>query len=259
MQAEKPTQAADATEAVIIPRHDGGRLLTQAQEMADAASTIVIDSPEMFEEAAYELKQVQSRIDRLEAMRTSVSKPLNDALKAHNAMFKAPAEVLKRAEVHIKGLMLSWQDKVEREARQARIQAEEAARLQREAEAQRAAELRRQAEQAANDDHGAREHLLEQAQAAELSAAVIVAAAPVVAEAKVSGISTRRAWKAKVTDKLALLQHIVAHHQANPGLIELLEVNESRLNALAKALESGLALPGVLAYEERTVASRRAA
>lgn len=65
--------------------------------------------------------------------------------------------------------------------------------------------------------------------------------------AHVSGISGRDTWKAEVTDIVAFAQFVLQ----NPSYTNLLAVNESALNKLAKAHEANLKLPGVLVYCEK--------
>lgn len=270
MSNETLVQATPATESIVVPHYASSALTELADKALAIVQSIVIDSPEMYEEAGFELAQIKSKLADLEAKRTSVSKPLNDALKAHNAIFAAPRETLERAEKALKTGMLNWQEKVEREAEEARRKAEEDARIQREAEERRAAELRRQSEallaQAAEAAPEQQEALVAQAELVEQhaniaqeTASVVIARPIFAAPARASGTSTRKVWKGEVTDKLALIQHIAAHAAQHPDLLALLDVNESKVNARAKSLEQHLNLPGVRAYEERSLAARKAA
>lgn len=263
-------EAVKTTDSIVVPHYVPSALTEGATAALTVVQAFVIDSPEMYEEAGFELAQIKSKLADLEVKRTSVSKPLNDALKAHNEIFRGPREILEQAEKALKKGMLAWQDEVERKQAEERRQAEEHARQQREEEERRAAELRRQSEEtlaaAAEAAPADQERILEQAQALETAAesakesAEMVVARPVfTVAAKAAGTSTRKVWKAEVTDKLALIRHIAAGADQFPELLALIDINDSRLNARAKAMEQHLSLPGVRAYEERSLASRRAA
>jgi hypothetical protein len=64
--------------------------------------------------------------------------------------------------------------------------------------------------------------------------------------ASVKGSSSRKAWKARVTNKLALIQYVAA----NPQWMHLVEPNEVGLNGLAKSQQGALNVPGVQAYTD---------
>ena len=69
-----------------------------------------------------------------------------------------------------------------------------------------------------------------------------------------SGISTRVIWSAEVTDKLAYLQHVLAH----PELIDTIEISMKPLNQMATALKDRLNIPGVRAVSAETMSARAA-
>jgi membrane protease subunit (stomatin/prohibitin family) len=70
---------------------------------------------------------------------------------------------------------------------------------------------------------------------------------------KASGISkVRETIKARVTDKAAFLQAVAA----NPQYLDLVEVNQSALNALAKALGTSLKIAGIETYADKTISAR---
>jgi protein subunit release factor A len=54
-------------------------LNTDAQASLDMAEAWEIDSPEMYELAAAELKDIKARMSRLEEQRKAITKPLDDA------------------------------------------------------------------------------------------------------------------------------------------------------------------------------------
>jgi DNA repair exonuclease SbcCD ATPase subunit len=70
---------------------------------------------------------------------------------------------------------------------------------------------------------------------------------------KVAGISTREVWSAEVTDKMKLIRAVAA----GEAPAELLDINMSTLNRLAKALKGGLSYPGIRAVSEKNMAAAR--
>lgn len=282
----------------------------RAESSLKIAQNYAINSPQMYEFAADDLKKVKTLMKRVEEQRTGQVGPLNAEVKRINAEFKAPMEFLENAEKVLKGKMLTWSQEQERIAEEKRRIAEDAARKERarvEAEARaQAAEAERQArehaaaeaakrkaeeeaieaqrqadEAAANGDKEAaalafaaiekadRERVeaeaaaaqarIAQEQAAAEAAAhemtsLVVSAAPVQTSSKVSGISTSKSWKARITDKAALIKYIAEH----PELLEWVEIKMTGPNGMAKALKQAMKIPGVEAYPDVTVSARAA-
>lgn len=202
--------------------------------LAMARSWEVADQ-DSYDLAASELRAVKTRYKDLETKRQELTVPLNQVLKGINSLFKPPMEVLEEVERIIKGKMIGYSDKVERE----RIEAE-----------RRAAEAARMAEEEAKilaKDIGLEQDTAEVAVLAAAAAPV----APIVAKAE--GISKVRVTvKARVTDKAALIAAVATR----PDLIDILTVNESALNALAKALGHNLKIAGVETYDDKTISAR---
>lgn len=162
-------------------------------------------------------------------------------------------------------------DERERIAREERERVENESRQRLEEENRRAEELRQQgnteaadettrrASETADREHReAEERENEERQRATTvrETAAIVTAAPVATSiTKAAGASMRKNWKAEVTDKAALIKHVAA----NPHLVNLLDVNDSALNKMAKALELNLNLPGVRPWNDVGLAVRAAA
>lgn len=166
-----------------------------------------------------------------------------------------------------------------REAREARERAAEAQRLADEEAAQanaagdaeaaaaaqeRADAVKRQADldQAAALERQQAENLAAQQQAEEAQAAMDVADVappmPVVKSGAVAaGVSARKTWKMKSADKRALV--IAAGKAAEAGddsLLPYLDVNESALHGIAKALKGAARVAGVVFHEVASLAAR---
>ena len=106
------TLSYDASSAVV--------LAGKAQSALASASDFVIDSPTMFELASDDLKQVKALQKEVEEKRTSITGPLNQAVKAVNDLFRAPKEYLDKAEATLKRAMVTWTTEQERLAAIAR-------------------------------------------------------------------------------------------------------------------------------------------
>lgn len=72
---------------------------------------------------------------------------------------------------------------------------------------------------------------------------------------KVAGVSVRKNYKARVTNMLELVKHVAAH----PEFINLLELNQSSADKLAKSLEEKLSsvIPGLAAENAASVTRSR--
>jgi len=128
---------------------------------------------------------------------------------------------------------------------QGRLEAAEQRRMAAEEEERRRLEAAQEAEAAR----------LREAEAKRLAAATMPSAPVVhVDRPKVTGLSSRENWSAEVTDKMALVKAIAA----GEAPLDLVQINTSVLNRLAKALKSALNYPGVRAVCDRSYASRSA-
>lgn len=241
---------------------DAAQLNARAQAALSMVESMEIDSQDTYELAAEELQAIKTKAKQLEDQRTAITGPINQALRGINALFKDPATFLEKAEGIIKRKMLTYSTEQERIAaaerarQEAAIKAEQD-RLAREAAEREKAAAKEAAKLMAEGDEIAAAEVQAQAaiEAASLSATAEVMTVTTVAPpvAKVSGISTRATFKAEVTDKAALIAHIAA----NPQFANLLDVNTSALNQMAKAMRESLSMPGVRVYEEKTLTSRR--
>jgi len=256
------TVAYDASSAIV--------LATKAQNALTSASDFVIDSHTMFELAGDDLKQVKALQKEVEEKRTSITGPLNQAVKAVNDLFRSPKEYLDKAEATLKRAMVTWTTEQERLAAIARAEAEAAARAERERlaalereqqEAARKAQEEAQAAAAAGDQEAAQRAMAE-AEAAQQQAAVtamtaqVVTMAPAVeAPAKVTGISGRITYSAEVTSLLELVQAVAS----GAAPLECIQADGKFLGAQARAFKkAGQLYPGVMAVAERSIAARAA-
>lgn len=102
----KGTVAYDATSA--------SALTLQATAAFTSLSELVIDSDDMYQIAADELKAVKGLQKTVEERRTAITGPINIALKSVNDLFRAPKEYLEKAEAAVKRSMVTWSTEQER-------------------------------------------------------------------------------------------------------------------------------------------------
>lgn len=243
-------------------------LASKAQQALTGAADYVIDSPTMFELAGDDLKAIKALQKEVEEKRTSITGPLNQAVKAVNDLFRPAKDHLDKAEATLKRAMVTYSTEQERLAAEARRKAEAEARAERERLAaiereQAKAAARAQAEAAAaaaagDAEAAARaqaeaEALQAQAAAAALTAQVVTVVPEVEAQAKVAGISGRVSYSAEVIDLLELVKAVAA----GKAPIECVLADTKFLNAQARAFKKeGQLFPGVNIKAERSISAR---
>lgn len=276
-----------ANETVIYESPDQGALISEADGFLACAKEIIIESSDMYSLAADELRTIKARAKELDEKRKSITVPLDNAKKAVMELFRKPIELLTEAEGVLKRGMLTYSEEQEavRRAEQARLDAiakaereriEAIARAERDhieaefkaravAEAKAAAEAiaaakgkaakaaaLKAAEEAAILAAQDRQRQEDEAAAIELTASVITAPVAHIAKVAAAGTSIREVWKARCTDKAVLIKFV----SINPQFLNLLDVNDTALNQLAKAMKDSMNIGGCEAYIERGIASR---
>lgn len=204
-------------------------LYTQEQERIAAEAQRKADEAARQERARIEAEQ---RAQQAEAQRQA-----QEAAQAEAAKRKAEADAAEAQRQADKAA-----EDGDKEAAQAAFAAIEKADRER-AEAEAAASQARMAQEAAQAEADANE-----------MTALVTTAALVQTSAKVSGISTSKSWKARITDKEALVKHIAAH----PELLDWVEIKMTGINGMAKALKQNMQIPGVEAYPDISVSARAA-
>jgi hypothetical protein len=274
-EATKGAIQYDASDAIVL----AGR----AQRALSAANDYTVDSDDTLEAAGDDLRQIKALQKQVEERRTSITGPLNQAVKAVNDLFRAPKEYLETAEKVLKRVMLTYTEEQERKREEERRAAEAAARAERERLAAIEAEQQRQAEEAAaasrraleqaeaakaaGDEAAAAEALrvadqqAETAMAAQAEAEATAQTAEVIsmpiatpAPARVTGISTSKTVDFEIEDLHALVCHVAKH----PELITLLSADTVKLRAQVRATGMNTKLPGVRVFEKRSMAARAA-
>lgn len=224
----------------------------------EEAATLVKSRMLVFKEAedrrAEEARLAQEAQERAE--REELQRQQREA--AERARLAQEREELERAEAeaHAEDARRT----ADAEAAAARAAGDEAAATAAE-EAARLAQEQADRDQAAAAERAAAERLAAQQQAEDAQAAMDLAdvapPAPVVQSgARAAGVSGRKTWKVKTVDKAQLV--IAAGKAAEAGddsLLAYLDVNESALNGIAKALKGAARVAGVVFGEVTTLAT----
>lgn len=213
-------------------------LVQQASAMLANAEAFQVQTADDYRLAAETLKSVKGRQHELKSLRETITKPMLAALEAARALFRKPEATLAHAEALLKSAMSDFDERQERERREAQRRLDEAAERERR-------RLAQQAERAAAKGDADR--------AAELKDRAAMVVAPIAQEERpaVAGVSRRETWRAEVTDLRALVRAIADGHVP----LAAIEANQRFLNGQAKALRAELRYPGVRAVPERTIAS----
>lgn len=215
---------------------------------AQAAGMIVIKDQPSYDFAAEQLQQVKAQYARIEGERVKLKKPIDDAAKAVQALFKPILSDLEAAERAIKGTMGDYLVEQQRIADKRQREADEAA-----AKERAELEAKARAAMASGDVETA----------AAIAEVAEIVQAPVISTAvqQAAGISSRKVWKVEVLDKTAFLQCALGFPAAvapNPALLGAVEIDTGVLAKLA-ALTDGAPIPGCRVWQETVIASRRAA
>jgi hypothetical protein len=263
-------------QVAVKPVSDPAMVLNAQKWLHDIQDT-VIDSPFMVTAVTEDLGVISTKRKQLDDERKSLVEPLNGVVKAINDRFREPIAFCDQALSAGKEKLLAYSNEQRRIAREAeeRRQREERARQE---EAQRVAkaeadrlraeaeELQRHAELAVRDGQDAEyvETLQSQAVAAaeqsiavEQQAAQPVYVPPLPMSTKaVSGTSA--VWKASVEDMSQFVQDVAARAaRGDFSLLGLVSVDQTALNAMAKAQKEHLKIAGVRSYQEDRVAIRK--
>ena len=209
-------------------------LVVQATELSDNAGRYVIANNDALEGAADLVKQIKGKYNELDALRKSLTAPLDESKKRIMAFFKPPLERLASAESAIKGGIVSFSQEQERKRQEAiREQRRE---LERQA---RAKEAEAKAAEAAGKAERAAELRQEKVEIRQEKAAVPVLTPPAEVR-KVEGVATRKTWHFKIVDLAAVPR-------------DFLIPNEKLLQSVATSLKEKAAVSGVEFYFEESV------
>ncbi len=211
--------------------------------VVERARILTIRTAEDAERAAELARAIRELRAEAEAHHRPV---IQAALEAHRRALDALKRIdepLREAENLVKRALAEWT------AEQERLRLEAERRAREEAERLRLEAIEAQIE--AMESAGASPQEIQAAIAAAESSPVIAPRVP--SPVRPSGVSTRRIYRAHVHSLIELVRWVAE----NPSHENLLEPNQSALNALARAQGTALSIPGVRVVVEDVVAVRR--
>lgn len=209
----------------IATRSDVRALVEESKQILSGAKEFKIATNVSYRLAGEELKKIKGAVKRLEDLRTSITKPMDVAKKAVMDLFRDPAEWLANAERTIKAAMVTYQNELDRLAREERARAEQAAREEQDRLAAASVQAAERGDMERTDDL--------QARAEAVQPVAIIREAP-----KVAGISFREVWKFEITDAAAIPR-------------EYLLVDESKIRRVVQAMKADTKIPGVRVFSDK--------
>lgn len=228
------------TITVASPPEELEQRVTAAVALGNSYAAVA--SPEAREVLGLDLQANKALQNTVEGERVKITKPINEGLRAVNALFKKMSMPLEEAERKMKQAAITWD--------------QEQARIQREAEAAAARKADEEKRRLAQLAEAERVKGNAETAHAITEAAQMVAPVPVLAPArvKVAGESTAELWHAQVDDLRELCRAIGAGEVSTENVLP----NMPTLNSQARSLKSTLRIPGVRAVSEKTLRTRAA-
>ncbi len=204
------------------------------------ALKIDIANPDTAEKAGFYLGKVKAAQKDLDALRKSLTKPLDDKKKDIMEAFRDPEKTLSGVEAHLKGQLLKWSAHLED------IRRKEQAELERKAKEQQEkarAMLEAEAKAKLEEDPFA----FDEVEAIEAEAATLCVPTPILPERKTIpfNASKRLLYKWRVKDMDAVPR-------------EYLMLDEKKLGEVARAAKGEAEIPGIEFYTEEILTARSA-
>lgn len=228
------------------------RFLGESKSGLAVAEAYIIDSREMYDIAAQQLTDIRRLEKDAETARTTITGPLNVALKNTNALFKPIAAACDRAKRMLGAKMVAYED-----AERARVRAAEQAALEEQRRATEAAEakLAEAAEAMSKGDMSTEE--FESVAGDAMAAAVSVPVSHVEAPPERGGHARRDRWTAEVEDLPAFLIHLAGLlRKGDPTFDNTVDIKIGQLNKFADATQGSVPIPGVKYTKQSTLAAR---
>lgn len=269
--------APDSAALVAANSPEAANAVKLADQAFEVATAYVIDSPEMYQAAGEELREIATKARQIEDTRLSLTRPIDDAKRRIMDLFRGPLDRLNEAQTVLRRSMLAWKQSEDERIARERQEAERAAEAERvrlaqeraKAEAaEREARAKADAALAAGDEDAAlmaiaaAEDAAAEAEAAAVAAETAEIAPPtavIAAPTKASGISSRANWKFEVTnlaEMVAACAGVPADKLARPELLVYLTTDDKAIGGVAKALKAETRIPGVRVYAEDSLAVR---
>lgn len=205
------------------------KLIKQAEDISTQVTAIKITNQIEYEQAGEHLKSVKADYKKLEELRLSMTRPIDESKRKIMELFRIPLDKLVNAESWLKKVMLIYQQTQER------LRQEQERKLQEKAEKERQEALRK-AEQAREQGKEANAEKLEE-KANNIIAPVL---APTIE--KVSGVTTKKIWKFEVID-----ENLIPHKYLIPDL--------AKIGKEIRACGDSIKISGIRIYSEEVISA----
>ena len=96
------------TETTMIVPVEAAQKTGEAQELAETYSTYDIATAESYNAAGGDLKVLKAKYKELDALRKSMTKPIDESKKRIMELFREPLARLKEAEGIVSTAMVDW-------------------------------------------------------------------------------------------------------------------------------------------------------
>jgi len=226
----------------VVVRNKG--MLEECESTIRAATSLKIDTDSQYENAGKFTLCIRSLYNKVNEERINITKPLDEAKKEVMDIFRIPLEQLESAKKIVDSALANYHLQKQKEIKEAEEKAVEHARLEEEKKKKALEEKAIKAEASGNELKA--EILREKAEILH----VPVIHKPMPIAPKVSGISMRTTWKAKVVD----FKKIPANFYINDPKVQ--SAISSVMDALAKATKGGIGVDGVIFEQITTTAGR---
>lgn len=229
-------EVKDVLEVGTIDMRRAGVALRKARTLQEVVANIKISTDECLQQATDIMnKAIKARIKELNAERLSMTRPLDEVKAKIMAKYRPAIEALESAEKLVKFKILEYTKKKEAEI------AEKEAKLRAQAEAEAEKERAKLEAKAEKARQKGKENMADELL---MAAESIVPMAPILDRPKANGVSVRKIWRARVTDKAALPENFKI-----PDM--------EALNKIAASTHGEMQVPGVEFYSEDIVVGGR--
>lgn len=210
------------------------QLASRSTNILSIAEGFTCNDRDAFVAGSERLRDIKELQTTLEARRTSVTGPMNTALRTINDWFRAPVAALDKAEKAYKFKLAEFRDKERQEVERQRRENERKAREEQD-------ELDRRARAAAAKGNA------EKAQELATRAAAVKPAAPDLAPISAAGVSFAEQWEFEVVDASLIPR-------------QMMSIDLSKIGQLVRALKNKeaaeAACPGIRVFSRAKVGAR---